>query len=127
MSGSPNGSSPREGRPDPILAALRQLAQGRALDPLSQELKRAEAASRPREPVRAGRQLLPESMFDVVPFGELLELYDLVAPRKGRVEAPGPDAPPFLFEYYVPREEEIRRWFDHLRQLPPIPVRSKHG
>ncbi len=127
MSDALNGTRPRAERPDPILAALLQLAQPRAVEPLGQAFQRGMPAPSPREPGPRGRQMAPSWMLDVEPFGELLQLYDLFAPRKGRVGAPGPDAPPFLFEHYSPGEEELLRLFERLRQLPPIPVRPERG
>ncbi len=129
MSDALNGSSPRAGHPDPILAALLQLAQGQGLAPLGQESPRRIPSPSPRAPAggRRGRQFLPPSLIDVEPYSELLQLYDLYAPRTGRVGAPGPDAPPFLFERYSPGEEELLRLFDRLRQLPPIPRPPERG
>ncbi len=126
MSDRLNGPRPLARRPDPILAALLQLAQGPALAPLSQELQRTAAALRPREPVPRGRQVLPESLADFETIGDLLQLYDLTAPRKWPVGAQG-DAPPHLFERYAPGEEELLRLLDRLRQLPPIPVPPEPG
>ncbi len=60
-------------------------------------------------------------MLDVEPFREVLDLYDLWMGRGAHPEAPR------LFERLTPGEEELLRLFDHLRQLPPIPVSPEHG
>ncbi len=115
-----NGTSPRAGRPDPILAALLSLAQRRALDPLSQALQRGVPAPGPREPVRRGRQQLPSSLLDIEPFGDLFDL-PMFDPRQLDPEAPR------MFEYFTPREEELLQLLDRLRRLPPRASLPEYG
>lgn len=119
MSGVLTGSSPRAGRPDPVLAALLQLAQGQGLAPLGQEFRQGSATPRrPAEPGRGRLQQLPPSLLDVEPFGALFDL-PVFDPRQLDPQAPR------MFEYFTPGEQELLKLFDRLRQLPPIPMRPK--